>query len=334
MLIEVALEQERIAAVEVKLRRVQVAARLCGLSVREIARAMRLLYSLCAHAHGAAAAAALASARGDIRATALDDEVAAEAAREHLLAVSTGVVKSFLPDAVRALRRPGELRRFLDGPLIGLPTEEWLRLSSTSGLTDWAEGSEAALAREFRRRWMLAEPQPSAIRHLPALDAAASLECWPEIPAGFAATPEWGGAPAEVGAISRESARLVLGDLHDRPLLQRWLARVIELARYACADPTALLGRVSAASPGPNRGRAAVETARGTLMHDVRIADDRIVRYVVVAPTEWNFHPDGLMRRWLVGLLFSSSAAALELAQRAAATLDPCVECRCVIHGT
>jgi Ni,Fe-hydrogenase I large subunit len=40
-------------------------------------------------------------------------------------------------------------------------------------------------------------------------------------------------------------------------------------------------------------GLARVETARGTLLHRVELDGDRVARYAIVAPTEWNFHPQG-----------------------------------------
>ena len=42
---------------------------------------------------------------------------------------------------------------------------------------------------------------------------------------------------------------------------------------------------------------AAVETARGPLLHFARVRDGRIEDYHVLAPTEWNFHPRGLLAR-------------------------------------
>lgn len=332
MLIDLTVEQQRICAVEIKLRRVHAAERLSGLPVHDAVRLMPLLHAVCARAQSAAATAARDAAFGNPQNPSIDDEVAAEAAREHLLSISTGVARSALAETFRSLREPRELRRLLDSVLLGIPTEQWLALSTTTELFGWAQHSEAVLAQEFRRRHVLAEPPASAIGSLPVLLAATSGEYWPDIPPAFSTHPQWHGTPAEVGAVSREGSRLVLRELKDRPLLQRWLARVVELARYACADPAALLGRVSAVALTPGHGRSVVETARGMLLHDLTIAEDRVVRYRVVAPTEWNFHPDGPLREWLEGLPVSSADLALDFARRAAEALDPCVEHRCVVR--
>lgn len=56
------------------------------------------------------------------------------------------------------------------------------------------------------------------------------------------------------------------------------------------------------AANGPGVGRALVETARGLLLHEITLDGDRIADYVIVAPTEWNFHPRGRLHDWLLGL--------------------------------
>jgi hypothetical protein len=44
-----------------------------------------------------------------------------------------------------------------------------------------------------------------------------------------------------------------------------------------------------------------VETARGLLMHEIALDGERIADYFIVAPTEWNFHPQGPTAGWLKG---------------------------------
>ncbi|MBK6630066.1 MAG: nickel-dependent hydrogenase large subunit [Betaproteobacteria bacterium] len=45
-----------------------------------------------------------------------------------------------------------------------------------------------------------------------------------------------------------------------------------------------------------------METARGTLLHQVTLAGDHVAHYRIVAPTEWNFHPRGAFRARPAGL--------------------------------
>ena len=73
---------------------------------------------------------------------------------------------------------------------------------------------------------------------------------------------------------------------------------------------------------------AAVQTARGLLLHRARIVDERVEDYEIVAPTDWNFHPQGSAASALMKLA-AKDAVALE--RRAAMTVqafDPCVAYR------
>jgi Ni,Fe-hydrogenase I large subunit len=70
-----------------------------------------------------------------------------------------------------------------------------------------------------------------------------------------------------------------------------------------------------------------VETARGLLVHRVRIAEGRVADYRIVAPTEWNFHPQGALARGLVGMGAGNAIALKRQALLAVQALDPCVAC-------
>jgi Ni,Fe-hydrogenase I large subunit len=49
--------------------------------------------------------------------------------------------------------------------------------------------------------------------------------------------------------------------------------------------------------------------------------------YRIVAPTEWNFHPQGALATALVGAPAGDAAAARLAALRLVNSLDPCVNC-------
>jgi len=162
---------------------------------------------------------------------------------------------------------------------------------------------------------------------LPVLDARSSLALWPRLDAGFCRTPHWQGAAAETGAFARQQGRAAVAAPVAAPALAaRWLARLEELRDWAAgnekvgADGTASAAQVEAAS-----GRALIETARGLLMHEIVLDGERIADYFIVAPTEWNFHPQGPLAGWLIGRDASDRAAVHTFAARAVAALDPCV---------
>ncbi len=75
-------------------------------------------------------------------------------------------------------------------------------------------------------------------------------------------------------------------------------------------------------------GVAAVQTARGLLLHRARVEDGRVTGYQIVAPTEWNFHPAGALTRGLEGMRADDEATLRSDARLVVQGLDPCVACR------
>jgi Ni,Fe-hydrogenase I large subunit len=80
---------------------------------------------------------------------------------------------------------------------------------------------------------------------------------------------------------------------------------------------------------GDNTGLAGVETARGLLLHAVRLEAGLVADYRILAPTEWNFHPQGPLHQGLSGLRPGPQPESeRDLDARArliAQSLDPCV---------
>ena len=72
-------------------------------------------------------------------------------------------------------------------------------------------------------------------------------------------------------------------------------------------------------------GNAIVETARGLLMHEVTLENDRVSEYWIVAPTEWNFYPQGLLACWMRQRRYRDEAQLRDFVAHAVAALDPCV---------
>ncbi len=263
-----------------------------------------LLFALCGKAQGRAAELALAAARGRAMAPGLDPAIAAEAAREHVW------------------------RWLLDlPPLLG---EAPLKEEFTAALGWIASGQRASLAAllddprlaRFVQRLEAVEPpsDSTVVAQLPAMDAAASLRHWPRLDAAFCRQPNWRGGAAETGACARRGG----GPGHAFAL--RWQARLAELRDWAQGTATVGAGGTASAVPvAPGIGRALVETARGLLMHELVLDGDKVAEYFIVAPTEWNFHPQGPLAGWLGGAEVEEREALRARAALAVATLDPCV---------
>lgn len=302
---EVAVASERPAASEV----------LRGLAADDVPRMVPLLFALCGKAQGRAAELAVAAARGATATPAVDADVAREALREHLW------------------------RWLLDlPPLLGLPPlrEDFPRVARAIAAGHYGDLlhflADARLGELRARLGRIADIEREEPAFLPRLDAAASLATWPRFSADFCQRPQWKGAAAETGARARQGAG-VAGT--TGAIAARWLARLAELEQGAHGVASVgMPGTASAVPLAPAVGRALVETARGLLMHEVRLdADGRVADYRIVAPTEWNFHPEGPLHGWLVGCNAGDEEQLRSLVGRAVLALDPCVRWELEIAG-
>ncbi len=106
------------------------------------------------------------------------------------------------------------------------------------------------------------------------------------------------------------------------------MARLRELAQLLCGEQAIRAG-VLATSHGTGQGVgvAWVDNPRGLLVHQVRLVDGRAQAYRIVAPTEWNFHPEGPVPLALLGAPAGDAGDARRRAERLIDSLDPCVVC-------
>jgi len=337
------LQHGRIAAVAVASTRFELPARLtAGRTADEVAHTIPRLFSLCAHAQGAAAAAALDAAGGHT--------VAKDALRRRDAAVRHEAVVELMtrllldwpktmgaqPDvvAVAQLRSApaGLLADIAQRSIYGVAPRAWLALRSAQQIADWSVGSTTQpallLGRLEREAGDLG--QRAACLLPPVTDAllrelGARLHEQP----GYARLPDWRGAPAETGALARHADHPLLrayGCRHGTTVAARMLARLVDLAALLTDTPTAPTVRSLALQPG--LGIGAAETARGLLVHCAQLAGDRVLSYRILAPTEWNFHPAGSLALGLLQRVAETPEAARRDAAWLVQVLDPCVACR------
>jgi coenzyme F420-reducing hydrogenase alpha subunit len=143
----------------------------------------------------------------------------------------------------------------------------------------------------------------------------------------FARRPVWRGAPAETGALAKLQSDALLQALMQRGhsrVPARFVARLRELALLLAGRSDTALG---ATALPDGSALAWVENARGLLLHRLRLVQGRTAGYRIVAPTEWNFHPEGA----LPAALRDAPAHDLESLRRRTRvlvdSLDPCVAC-------
>ena len=309
-------------------RAASVSGLLSGRRVDEALSLLPMLFSLCAHAHLAAARQATGREIGPADGL----MVLAESAREHLLRILLGwkgdgapempaePVMALVPD-MKAACEAGygnagtvaqALERYLEEHVFACPPADFPK----ADLARWLRGAETAPARYLRdvvaRGWQGAGAvSPAFLPEVPAGELKQRMH-----EAGFCTTPEWRGAPRETGPLARRCRVPVVAAVvaeHGAGLLARLVARLADLALI----PGEMRRAGMPVSGG--LGLGVVETARGRLAHAARLEGDVIADYAILAPTEWNFHPRGVAAQALEGLAPLPARAVIE-------AIDPCVD--------
>lgn len=219
--------------------------------------------------------------------------------------------------------------------VLGHPAADWLRLTTTpAGFSRWLHRSDTPATRSLRQ--VHAERQAGMGRcdcpPLPLLPAA-ELSAWAAEPA-HTLYPVWHNAPHETSVYTRQRQQPLLRALHQRHgngLLSRLLARLLEIAGLTVQLEQTLTTLPDTIPPAPRQthprgtGLAQLDVARGRLIHAVSQQDGQISDYRIIAPTEWNCHPQGVLARSLSSLSAPDEPALRRQAERLIHAIDPCV---------
>ena len=322
--IRLAWDGRHVSHVAIELQRPPAARLLHGMPAAQAVATLPRLYRLCAKAQGIAARLALAAATGEAAVLSAGERCAllAEQVQEHLWRLLRDW-PALLGLAERQAEFVAWYRR-----LAALPAEPGERQRLAAELAQFiGEDIGVGLGPLLLAHVLpLAAGQPGLVdRRLPAdVRAADFAQPWPD---DFAARPQWQGQPAATGCAG--------GDL-PQSLWQRLSALIAaaeQLGAALCRDeenPAPALA--DAASLPDNGGLARVATARGMLLHRLRLDGQGshgpaacIAEYQVLAPTEWNFHPQGPCAAALAGLEANSEATLRRLAGCWITAFDPCV---------
>ncbi|NVO17795.1 MAG: nickel-dependent hydrogenase large subunit [Rhodoplanes sp.] len=341
VIVSAALADGRIAAAAVRGDRPRgLAAVLAGHPPAEIPDIVRRLFALCGMSQATAATHALrmaGAALAEPDAHAERDALLAERLVEHLRATAIGwsaavpllaSERPALPAALSAAATAPVNAGALAAALDRLGFLDGRRAGGTAGGRpgSWADrllGYAAAGP-------SLSDQTPDPLSRA---DDAAVLAALDRDGEGFAATPHLPGRRPQTGP----AARAVLDGVPVDDAAARLSARFAEIAAAAAhfcgerrleRDALVAAGRLA-----EKTGWAAVETPRGRLHHLVALdGAGQVARYQILAPTEWNFAPDGPCASALVGAGIGTDAmaqATVELTiARLASLYDPCVECR------
>jgi len=313
-----------------------LAARLLrGQPPEAAAQRLPLLYSLCGQAHRLTAQLAIdAALRGQTQANmAASQALLAETRREHLRRVLLDWPPLLDPGAPRP--SPSELRAWDQAPeaamnaWLGGPVRAWLQQWEDDphyALLEWTQRNEHWLSRMLANCRKDADVLQLPVHALQLFTDTSALHAVADHlrrSTDFAQRPELSGQPCETGSWTR------LGETHPQRYTSAWLrlgARVAELARLSLPDaqPPAL----GALTLGQDEALAWSETARGLLLHRVCLERNggivQINDYQIVAPTEWNLHPQGVLAQALSSLS-SAGPQRQRQAELLMAAFDPCI---------
>ncbi len=238
-----------------------------------------------------------------------------------------------------------ELNDYLERHVFGMAPGRWLNeTSDIHSLHQWATHSDSITARSIAvicdKGW--ASQGVTDCDLLPELSTAELQQLFKgDTSEQLIAAPRWQGKCHETSPLARQFRQPLIQALHhefDNTLITRWLARLVELAiipqqlQHGAAQLAASEAVTDDTPPRQADGLAQVEAARGRLIHRVQIDADHISHYQVLAPTEWNFHPEGLVTQALDSIASGDSNGLGTLGHILINAIDPCVGYELRIH--
>ncbi|MEA3292548.1 MAG: nickel-dependent hydrogenase large subunit [Pseudomonadota bacterium] len=249
-----------------------------------------------------------------------------------------------------------DLESVAEAAVFGCSPSAWVDEKNPASLEGWMDEGATIAARLLRRvrdrGW--ADAGGAQVAFLPALqEAALDRRLSADEAEQFIAEPEWMGAVAETTPLARQRNQTLVRALrlqYGNGLLPRLAARLVELATIL-ERLRALLETIESAGDagagdrgvedkggtgqgaGKGVGLGQVEAARGRLVHRVELDNGLVRCYQILAPTEWNFHPRGVVA---LGLLRLEARDEAQLQRQAALLInavDPCVGYELTVTG-
>jgi hypothetical protein len=236
-------------------------------------------------------------------------------------------------DAIPLMRLTAELEALIDASIFNGRLAGFRAITGEAQLRDWLRQNDAPPASLlndlYNRNWTAIGQNDIAC--LPELEAEAlNQQMRNEDLTAFCRTPRWLGRCFESTPLARQRSHPLIVGLQNRygnSLMVRFLARLLEVA----AIPRRLSRfneqkAMSAIVPNADGiGLAQVQAARGLLIHRLELRHGRVYDYRIVAPTEWNFHPEGAVAQGLKRLKAEDPNALRRQAELLINAVDPCV---------
>ena len=237
----------------------------------------------------------------------------------------------------------------LEQILFASTTDRWLDNIHHS-VDDWAAQQQTQTARFIhwlkQKDWKdFGAANLTAPSHIDDHELVARLVKEQE---AFTYQPDWQGNCHEVSWFSRQKHHAVIATLsssrdsdngnsednngeNNNGIYVRMLARLIEVADLMQKlERFFVQGALLQPILSNEKGLSHTEAARGRLTHYVELENKTIKRLTILAPTEWNFHPQGVAQQSLQNLLVNNATAVDATILRRQAdmvihAIDPCV---------
>ncbi len=312
--------------VEVDNRRFLLAEQaLIGLAPEVALKRVDVLLALCGHAHQAALKLALVAAQGGDEVFAVQQILPIlihSSLQEHAryLAMTARVLPVNLArqllqasvqeapkmwkelvfgqswaDCYAALTINSPSQQKQQGNIAGL--YDWVNTSQASSVIAWNLDTWLRSARELSEE-VFATDAPAAVPEVSSLRLPTTAAQWREwqtltqVPSVQRYRPVYQGQCADASVAALYGA--------TKHMVARELARLAQIVRMIGDADGGADDRASAFRLAPQDGIAAVEMARGILVHRVRVdAMGKIAEVNILAPTEWVFHPQGVVQQTL-----------------------------------
>ncbi len=225
------------------------------------------------------------------------------------------------------------LSTFLAKELFASDFAAWLNevAVSSGALAVWAANGQTQAARFLHwlagQTWRNAGSSP--VTGLPAASDEDLMDHLVGEQEAFTAQPQWEGACHELSWFVTMRENPVVSELlreNGNGIHTRSVARLLAIAGLMQRlDGFFQRGEMLPSAACDVPGMAHVEAARGRLTHCVALDGDTVSQLLVLAPTEWNFHPRGVAAQGLENLQANDEAELRQQARLLIHAIDPCV---------
>ncbi len=148
-------------------------------------------------------------------------------------------------------------------------------------------------------------------------------------------TPTWQNECHETSCLNRQQTQPLITDLLEKygnGLMTRLVSRLFELANLPNVLRQNVFDMKSPSIQTKNKiGVAQIQASRGLLIHKVELENGVIANYQIIAPTEWNFQPNGVAALSLQSLCVHNETLLHQHAALIINAIDPCVGFELVI---